>query len=51
MDEETQKELVRLAKLALVALASSRARRKNESLLFDLRDIIRKIEGKDGKSV
>lgn len=51
MDEETQKELVSLAKQALVALASSPVRRKNEGLLFALRDIIRKIEGKDGKPV
>lgn len=49
MDEKTQKELVRLAKLALVALSMSRPRRKNQDLVFELRDIIRKIEGKDGK--
>lgn len=48
MDEETGKDLVRLAKSALVALAASKSRRKNEKLLFELRDLIRKIEGKDG---
>ncbi len=51
MDEDTQKELMRLAKLALVALASSRARRKNQDLIFELRDIIRKLEGKSGSPV
>lgn len=51
MDEETGKELLDLAKQALVALASSKARRKNEKLLFALRDLIRKIEGKDGTPV
>lgn len=51
MNEEDQKELLRLAKLALVAIASSVPRRKSQDLLFALRDIIRKIEGKDGASV
>lgn len=51
MDEETGKELLNLAKQALVAIASSRSRRKNEKLLFELRDLIRKIEGKDGTPV
>lgn len=45
MDEETQKELVRAAKLALVALSAGR---RDEELIYQLRDIIRKAEGKDG---
>lgn len=46
MDEETQKELVRLVKLALVALSTGS---RDEGLLFELRDIIRKVEGKGGE--
>lgn len=46
MDEKTQKELLSLAKQALVAISMSRSRRKNQDLLFALRDIILKIEGK-----
>ena len=45
MDEDTQKELVRIAKLALVALSAGR---REESLVYELRDIIRKAECKDG---
>lgn len=48
MDEETQKELVRLAKLALVAMSEGR---RDESLIYALRDIIRKVEGKDGRTL
>lgn len=51
MNEEEQKDLLRLAKLALAALSLSRSRRKNQDLIFELRDLIRKIEGKDGTSV
>jgi hypothetical protein len=46
MDEETQKELLRLAKLALVAISGGR---RDEELLYALRDIIHKAEGKDGR--
>jgi hypothetical protein len=41
MEEETQKELLRLSKQAL-ALVSSRS--LDGDLVFDLRDIIRKAE-------
>lgn len=51
MDEDTQKELLRIAKLVLVALSMSKPRRKNADLVFELRDLIRKIEGKDGTPV
>jgi len=45
MDEENQKELVRLAKQALAVIAVGR---RDEELLYSLRDVIRRIEGKDG---
>jgi len=48
MDEEVQKELVRVAKLALVCISSGE---RDENILYELRDIIRKAEGKDGESV
>lgn len=48
MDEETQKELVRLAKLAMTKVSLGQ---RDESLVYALRDIIRKIEGKDGRSL
>lgn len=48
MDEETQKELVRLAKLALTAISLGQ---RDEKLVYALRDIIRKIEGKDGRGL
>lgn len=49
MDEKTQTELVRLAKLALTSLSCATRRRDNQDLIFSLRDILRKIEGKDGR--
>jgi len=45
MDEETQKELLKAAKEALVCMSSGR---RDEELLYRLRDIIRKAEGKYG---
>jgi hypothetical protein len=48
MDEDTQKELVRLVKQALVVLSTGR---RDENLLFELRDIVRKVEGKGGEDV
>jgi len=47
MDEETQKELVRLVKQALVVISAGR---RDEDLLYSLRDIVRKIEGKGGET-
>ena len=46
MEEETQKELLKLAKLAMVAISGGR---RDEELLYALRDIIHKLEGKDGR--
>jgi hypothetical protein len=48
MDEETQKELMRLVKQSLVVIAGGR---RDEELLYALRDIIRKIESKGGEAV
>lgn len=48
MDEETQKELIRLAKAALSCISAAR---RDEDLLYALRDIIRKAEGKNGTDV
>lgn len=48
MDEETQKDLIRLAKEALSCISAGR---RDDELLYKLRDIIRKVEGKDGKAV
>jgi hypothetical protein len=48
MDDEVQKELVRIAKLALVCISSGK---RDENVLYALRDIIRKAEGNDGESV
>lgn len=48
MDEEVQKELVRIAKLALVCISSGK---RDENILYALRDVIRKAEGKYGESV
>jgi hypothetical protein len=48
MDEETQKELMRLVKQSLVVVAGGL---RDEELLYALRDIIRKIEGKGGEAV
>jgi hypothetical protein len=45
MDEETQKELVRLAKQALTVIAVGR---RDENLLYSLRDVIRRIEAENG---
>ena len=45
MDEDTVKELIRLAKAALFCISAGR---RDEDLLFKLRDIIRKLEGKFG---
>ena len=47
MDEETQKELLRLVKQALVVIAAGR---RDEELLYSLRDIVRKVEGKGGQT-
>lgn len=46
MEDDTQKELIRLAKLALTCISAAR---RDEELLYELRDIIRKAEGKLGK--
>jgi hypothetical protein len=43
--EEDQKELVRLAKQALAVIAVGR---RDENLLYSLRDVIRRIEGENG---
>lgn len=48
MDDEVQKELIRVAKLALICISSGQ---RDENVLYELRDIIRKTEGKDGESV
>jgi hypothetical protein len=45
MDEDTQKELVRVSKEALTCLSCGR---RDEDLIYRLRDIIRKAEGKFG---
>lgn len=46
MDEETQKELLRIVKQALVVIAAGR---RDEDLLYALRDVVRKVEGKGGE--
>ena len=45
MDEDVQRELIKAAKEALVCLSSGR---RDEELIYKLRDIIRKAEGKLG---
>jgi hypothetical protein len=47
MEEDTQKELVRLVKRALVVIAAGR---RDEGLLYELRNIIRRAEGRGGES-
>jgi len=46
MDEDTQKELIRASKEALTCLSCGR---RDENLIYRLRDIIRKLEGKLGE--
>lgn len=45
MDEEVQRELIKAAKEALTCLSAGR---RDEDLIYRLRDIIRKAEGKLG---
>jgi len=45
MDEDVQKELIKAAKEALTCLSAGR---RDEDLIYRLRDIIRKAEGKLG---
>lgn len=45
MDDEVQKELIRVSKEALTCLSCGR---RDEDLIYRLRDTIRKAEGKFG---